>query len=219
MSDKPEPSPASLDGKIKTMDASTIGARAVGPIAAVTLRMATRIAKQRLVRLEHRVLATEHIRPLPEVGEAVHVVMNGYYSAWAIAGAIASLIPEPIDHMLVSTLGFHRENANDMIAMVDAGKVRSALLNVSTYFRSSDRDVFDFMKRAFVSRGQRVKVTRSHAKLMLFKTGSRSIVVEMSANLRSSQNWEQATIFNSAELLDFHRAWIDELHEAYKDDD
>jgi hypothetical protein len=95
--------------------------------------------------------------------------------------------------------------------------VARVVLNVSTYFRSSDRDIFDYIRRELSARGQRVMVTRSHAKLVLINAPPRAIVIEMSANLRSSQNWEQATVSDSAELLKFHRAWIADLHEEYNE--
>jgi hypothetical protein len=59
--------------------------------------------------------------------------------------------------------------------------------------------------------GFRIAALRTHAKLLLIATGEARIVVESSANLRSCHNVEQATVFNDAELFDFHRKWIDDL--------
>ena len=86
---------------------------------------------------------------------------------------------------------------------------------VSDYFKSSDRTIFADCRRKLESRGQRVLVCRSHAKLLLFSAADgRQLVVETSANLRSSQNHEQFSIIADAELLDFHRSWLAELTEA-----
>lgn len=197
----------SIDGALVT-----IGKR--GDVSAKgNQRKVTAIHKRRMARLEGRGRAAAIVAPLPVPGECLHLAVNGTYSGWAVALAIADLIVAPIDHLTISTLGFHRDNADDLIAWLDAGKVLGATLNVSTYFRSSDPDIFESIHRDMAARGQRVKVTRSHAKLLLFDAGPQAIVCETSANLRSSQNWEQATIFDDRELLEFHRAWIDDLIE------
>lgn len=179
-------------------------------------RKVSALFRRRMARLEGRGLARAVLDPLPQPGEVLHIALNGTYSGWALGMAIAELIVDPIDHLTISTLGFHRDNADDLIAWLDAGKVRGATLNVSTYFRSSDPDIFESIERDMTARGQRVMVTRSHAKLMLFDAGRQAIVCETSANLRSSQNWEQASIFDSRELLEFHRAWIDDLQQETK---
>ena len=49
-------------------------------------------------------------------------------------------------------------------------------------------------------------------------SASRAIVVETSANLRSSQNWEQAVVSDDRDLLTFHRTWIEKLHEETGED-
>lgn len=206
MSDEP--------GPFRSIDAVlvTIGKRA-DLSAKGNQRKVSALHKRRMARLEGRGRAAAVIDPLPAPGECLHLAINGTYSGWAVALAIADLITAPIDHLTISTLGFHRDNADDLIAWLDTGKVRGATLNVSTYFRSSDADIFESIHRDMTQRGQRVKVTRLHAKLLLFDAGPQAIVVETSANLRSSQNWEQASIFDSRELLEFHRTWIDDLHE------
>lgn len=58
----------------------------------------------------------------------------------------------------------------------------------------------------------KIVVTRSHAKCILIPTEAGAFyVVEGSSNLRSSDNLEQMTIFNSKEVHDWHAAWIDEI--------
>lgn len=200
----------------KSIDA-TLGA--IDKAAAPTDRSHRKVTathRRRLAILDGKGRAAAIMDPLPTPGECLHLAISATYSGWAVAAAIAGLIPDPIDHLTISTLGFNRENADDLIAWLDAGRVRAATLNVSTYFRSSDRDIFESIKRDMTARGQTVMVTRSHAKLLLFDAGPRAIVCETSANLRSSQNWEQATIFDDRELLEFHRAWIGNLHREYE---
>jgi hypothetical protein len=183
--------------------------------AKAAVRQTRRIAAKRFATLQQHKAALVDLRPLPGTGEAIHGVMSGTYSAWSLATAIVELLDVPVDELVISTLGFNRPNANALCELLDAGKVRSALLNVSDYFRSSDRTIFADIKRDLEARGQRVLITRSHAKLLLFSVSDgRRLVVETSANLRSSQNWEQYAVFHDAELLQFHRDWITALAES-----
>lgn len=176
-------------------------------------RHVRRIAGKRFLRLQQHHAALEHIAPLPEPGYAVHGCMSGTYSAWSLATACIELLGT-IDELTIGTLGFNRDNCRDLCAMLDAGTVRRCTLVVSDYFRSSDRTIFADCRRDLESRGQRVVVCRSHAKLLLFSADGRQIVVETSANLRSSQNFEQFSIIADAELLAFHRTWLTELTET-----
>lgn len=186
-------------------------------VARKALRLTERTVKRRMERMSQRRSAREHLYPLPVPCETLHLAMDGRYSAWHLVTAALDLLGCRGARVVISTLGFNRENADDLIGLIDDGTIASAVLNVSTYFRSSDRDIFDHIRREMTARGQRVMVTRSHAKLVLIDAPPRSIVIEMSANLRSSQNWEQATVSDSAELLEFHRAWIADLHEEYNE--
>jgi hypothetical protein len=175
-------------------------------------RIARKVTARRFARLEQLRAAVEALRPLPWPGEAIHGVTGTSFSGWMIAAAIVELLrPAPIDAMTICTLGFNRENARDLCGLLDSGAVRSVLLLVSDYFKSSDRTIFADIRQDLERRGQRVAIARSHAKLMLFDAGERHIVVETSANLRSSMNVEQFSVADDPALLAFHRGWIDEL--------
>ncbi len=174
------------------------------------------VARRRFTRLEQRGNAIEHIGTLPGPRESLHMALDGRFAAWHLGEAIIELLAMPIAELWVCTLGFNRDNCNSLCTMLDARKVRSATLIVSDYFRSSDRTIFEDCRQELETRGQRIVITRSHAKLLLFDASPRQIVVETSANLRSSQNWEQATICDDAALLSFHRSWLRDLVEATK---
>lgn len=176
-------------------------------------RHTRRVARRRFLTLTKHGHAVEHLRPLPGPYESIHAVMNGRFSGWDIATAVIELLAERVDELTVSTLGFSRQNMESVVSLLDRGSVGSLLLNVSNYFQSTDRKIFADIQRQLESRGQRVGVTRSHAKLMLFRTATRNIVVETSGNLRGSMSWEQFSVADDAELLDFHRGWIEALIE------
>ena len=202
-----------IDATLPVLDVSTLPALSpASPTAAkAARRLARRIERRRFARLEQHAAAIAHLAPLPRPGEIMHGAMDGRFSGWSLATATIELLAEPIDELIVSTLGFNRQNCDSLLELFDGGTIRSVLLNVSNYFRHSDREIFGQIRHELESRGQRVAITRSHAKLLLLKTATRCIVVETSANLRSSQNWEQFAISDDAELYAFHKAWLKDL--------
>ncbi|MAT71182.1 MAG: hypothetical protein CMJ58_16850 [Planctomycetaceae bacterium] len=179
--------------------------------AKAQLRLVRRVEKRRFVRLQARRSAAAAIGRLPKRGESIHGVMDTSYSAWSLAEAVIELLNEPVRELVIGTLGFNRPNAEALCELLDQKQLKRVLLMVSDYFRSSDRTIFADIRESLESRGQRVAVTRSHAKLLLLRTKNRNVVIETSANLRSSQNWEQFVLSDDRRLLRFHQAWIEQL--------
>jgi hypothetical protein len=171
--------------------------------------------RRHVSRIDRRkfIKATEHVDQLPAAGEAIHGVMAPNYDAWMLLTAISDLAaPATIRHLTAATLGFSRKHGRELLEALDSGRIGSALLVVSHYFKSVDPTIFQEIEQGLSARGQRAVVLRSHCKLLLAKlTDGRQIVVETSANLRTSNNVEQWTMSDSRELLEFHQAWIDEL--------
>ena len=56
------------------------------------------------------------------------------------------------------------------------------------------------------------KVCRNHSKIILIQQPGRQHVIADSANLRSSDNIEQFSIWNDSEVFAFHLGWMDEIH-------
>jgi hypothetical protein len=214
-------SPIEIDNRIRTLDVAALpvlpGTPASTAEAKAHRRHLRRVERRRFERMTQHGQAVAHLDPLPGPDESLHGVISGSYSGWSIATAIVDLLAVPVYELVISTLGFNRQNLDSLVTMLDAGTVRSVLLNVSNYFRHSDREIFADCRRTLESRGHRVAVTRSHAKLLLLRAGERHIVVETSANLRSSKNWEQFVISDDAELFDFHRQWILDLIDSTED--
>lgn len=203
-----------LDQLIPTLPTDRLAVVDVVPEITVkqARRITRRVASRRFATLRQHQTALQHLDPLPRPGESLHGVTSGAYSAWSLATAIIELLrPAIVEQMTVATLGFNRQNADSLCQLLDAGAVRHVLLLVSDYFRSSDRTIFADIRRDLQARGQRVAIARSHAKLLLFQAGDKSIVLETSANLRSSVNWEQFCIADDPALLAFHRTWIEDL--------
>ena len=153
---------------------------------------------------------------LPAPGETLHVVCRGNWPAWALVPrALELAAPATIRWLGLATLGFSRENIDELAGMLDAGLVGRADLLFSCYFRSHEVELVGHLAAEMATRGQRTVALRTHAKVIAAElTDGTALVVESSANLRSCRNVEQFTISNDRPLLDFHRGWMDELIRA-----
>ncbi len=120
--------------------------------------------------------------------------------------------PASILRLDIATLGFSRPNTNELFELLDAGQIRECTFVCSVYFRSVDTELFTYLDDGLKARGHRCEICRSHAKLLLFElSDGRNFVWESSANLRSCRNAETFVLSQSAELLSFHRDWLQEL--------
>jgi|GEM_PF-5169257 len=70
------------------------------------------------------------------------------------------------------------------------------------------------LARELPARGGWYCATRSHAKVIAARfTDGRCFVIESSANLRTCRNLEQFAITQDRGLFDFHRQWMESVHE------
>jgi hypothetical protein len=154
--------------------------------------------------------ARDHIKRLPEGGEAVHMVLSGRYQLFHLVPAVIELAaPATIDELHLCTLSYSKDNAADLLAMIDAGKIKRTWLLVSHYFSKANPHLFDPLEAALKSRKQEVLTCRSHAKIFLFRlSDGRKYVVHSSANMRSCKSIEQACFESDEGIYQFHAEWI-----------
>jgi hypothetical protein len=157
--------------------------------------------------------AVKHLERLPTDGESFHAVISGKYALWDLVPAMLEKIaPSTIDALTLATLSFSKQNAADMLALLDNGSIRTVVLLVSHYFKSTNREIYDSLIPQLLERGHKVCAMRTHAKLTLMQTtAGAKYVIESSANLRSCKNVEQFVMTQDANLYDFHRQWITDL--------
>ena len=175
---------------------------------------------RRLIRPENAAPLVDALPAGPE--DRTHCVLRGDF-------VLCDLIPAivrrhgPLGHVRIATLGLSTANAQSLAALVTAGRIAQLTLVVSHYFQQVDRTTTYREVAGELARiGARLAVTRNHAKILLlpfavapgFLTARAPLVIEGSANLRSSDNLEQIAIFADPELHDFHAAWIDQLAEV-----
>ena len=159
-------------------------------------------------RLDRAVEALDH---LPEAGEYWHCVVGGEFRGFDLLPAMLKLAKsERFDGLTLTTLGFSRDNLEDLGGMVEAKRIDPATLRIlaSDFFRRSDRDVWAHGAEQAKRLGYGFRSTRNHTKLILAAIVGKSFVVESSANLRSCANLEQFCITQSKALFDFHVEWI-----------
>ena len=154
--------------------------------------------------------AYKHLGPLPADGESLHGIISGKYALYELIPAIIERSAQPIVDLHVATLSFSKQNAADLLALIDDGHIEHMGLLISYFFKAQNRHLYDLLVPPLIERGHRVLSMRTHCKIILarMKDGTQ-YVAESSANLRSSVNIEQFVLTRSKELYDFHRGWIE----------
>lgn len=120
--------------------------------------------------------------------------------------------------MIITTLSLSQNNVDSLAGLIEDGYIDRLDLIVSVYFWANERHslipyIYDKLDRN--GRFQ-LAVAAIHTKTAQFETaGGRKIVLHGSANLRSSDNIEQITIEENAELYDFYADIFDTILERY----
>ncbi len=176
---------------------------------ATSTRQTRRLAKA----LDQPRQAAEQIGRLPTADESMHFVLNGEYPLAAFVPAIQRLAGEPIDELHITTLSFSETNIALLEGMAEAGTLKKVAIITSNFFAAEghDKRIYDCGVEFAKKWGFRIGAFRNHSKVMLFRFASGHYVVSSSANLRSGSNIETADLYQSPELYDFHRAWIESL--------
>lgn len=163
------------------------------------------------IRPENALEVLPHLPADPD--ERTHAVLRGDF---VLCDLIPAIIREHgrCPQLHIATLGMSSANADALASLHHAGLIGEITICCSLYFRQVDR-LSTYREVAARLEGiAKIIVARNHAKVICLPTESGDhFVIEGSANLRSSDNLEQIAIFNDAELIAFHRAWMAELEE------
>jgi len=146
---------------------------------------------------------------LPEPGDCTHAVVRGDFVLCEIVPAIIGNTPTEL--VAIATLGMSKANAIQLADLRSRGLIRQLQILVSHYFAGVDK-TGTFADVCQILGADAPKVCRNHSKIILIQQPGRDFVIAGSANLRSSDNIEQFSIWNDAEVFAFHRAWMDEIH-------
>lgn len=157
------------------------------------------------------------VRRLPGPGETTHCILRGDF-------VLADLLPYLLEgyhcpHLRIATLGMSEENAKLLARLHERGQVGRLTVVLSHYFEQVNKATVYFECRRILEGIADFVVMRSHAKMIVLQRQGATLptddwlVIEGSANLRSSDNLEQMTIFNDRDVHDFHAEWIDHVRE------
>ena len=178
--------------------------------------ISTSVRNRKLVTFDARKVgsAAKCIAALPIEGESVHMIVGQMFAGFDLLPAMLALSgAQAYGRLVLTTLGFNRDNLAQLALMLDLKQIDPRTLTVlcGDFFRRADAGLWDIGKLQASERGYGWRSYRNHTKLTLAQLGRRFFVVESSANLRSCQNIEQFTLTQSRDLFDFHAGWIDEI--------
>lgn len=156
------------------------------------------------------------VRRLPEDGGTTHCILRGDF-------VLADLLPHLLEerycpHLRIATLGMSEENAKLLARLHEQGRIGRLTMVLSHYFEQVNKSTVYFEVRRILEGLAQFVIMRSHAKVICVPRALDEagvvrdwLVLEGSANLRSSDNLEQLTIFNDRDVHDFHAEWIDHV--------
>lgn len=158
--------------------------------------------------------AAELLPELPRQGEAIHVLMTGYFDLMQVIAAAMRQVPK-CSHLRIATLCFSKRNTAELLGLLDERRATPFRLTmlVSEFFRDHNKELFEkFAADLAGYTGATISAARSHCKVVCFDLGKDDgLAFEGSANLRTNRNREQLTVIRDRTLHDWHAAWIDEL--------
>jgi hypothetical protein len=177
-----------------------------------------RAATRRTVMLKE---AAEVIAHLPAEGEALHAITGRFDALYLLTALLDKM--GPAQAVKIATLSFNGRNLQELVRLLDEGKIARLTALCSSFFRAHNRELYAEALDEFRQRGQRVAAGRNHCKIITVElvTGGK-VSMEGSANLRTNSNAEQVAIIRDPSLHDFYARHIDDTvsrHEPENDND
>lgn len=172
-------------------------------------------AARRLIRAANADLLLAELPQEP--GESTHAILPGDFVFCDLLSRLIARLGCP-ERIHITTLSMSEANVQSLLGILHHPVRPHITLLVSYYFQSTNRDIFRTIQTLLVPHpGFRLAIGRQHTKVILMDyprqpEGPGPLVIEGSANLRSSNSLEQVAIFSSSELLQFHRDWIEEFY-------
>ncbi len=155
--------------------------------------------------------ASELLPELPQPGEAIHCLMQGYFDLCQVLTITAKRVPE-LHTLRIATLCYSKRNVTDLCELLEQRPGLRFTLLVSDFFVGNNKDGHAWATRELTAyQNVVVKAARTHCKVALFDSPTHAITFEGSANLRTNRNWEQLQITHDRELHDWHATWIDSM--------
>lgn len=184
-----------------------------------TPRILKRESKQKAINALRKEKAKSILTELPANGESYHIISNGSFDYFNFCPIIIDYMKGYTEHFYGSTWTMSRYNVNELLGLIDAGKIGKISMMTGIYFKRRESAVYATLLEGLQERHQRFLCFECHAKIMLFNYKDTYIVMEGSANFTANPRLEQNVITQSKELWEFHKAWKEEMYSHGKESD
>lgn len=151
---------------------------------------------------------------LPAAGESLHLVFDGDVDAFDMIPHCIGLAGAPADELYLVSWAISRPCCLELLELIDGRKAEGVAFIVDPSFRDKRASIYATALEGLLDRGQRMRTTRTHAKVTLMRVGSFFLTMETSANLNANKRIEQMTVTNHRGLYEFHRDWMEEILNA-----
>lgn len=154
-----------------------------------------------------------------ESGMRADVIISGAFIFGDFIEAYLTTHMAKAIKMTISTLSMSRANVDSLKTLLDKGYVDELNLIISDYFYSHEiNNLIPYIyENLDIEDRFQLAVAGVHTKTVHFITlGGKKIVMQGSANLRSSANIEQFIIEENPEVYDFYDEVLDKIIEEYK---
>jgi hypothetical protein len=175
-----------------------------------SLKSAARRAARRFIEPAN---ADEVVTALPaREGDVTHGVVPGDFVFCDIVPRVIAKhgCPPRLD---LATLSMSEDNVNTLLGVLNRPEQPAMSLLASVYFWETNQSIARAVETRLVPHPRfRAATGRQHTKLMIFDYPDKAWVIAGSANLRSSNCYEQFAIFAERDVLNFYRAWMEKFH-------
>lgn len=155
--------------------------------------------------------ANEVFSEIPGENESIHIISNGSFDYFTLVPICIELMGNSCNNFYFSTWTLNNSNSEAILKLYDDKKVQKINCLVGLYFKKREAAVFNMIYEGLKERGQRIFSNENHSKITLLDNGKDYIVIEGSANFTANPRIEQFTVYNSKQLFDFHKSWMDEI--------
>ena len=202
-----------------TFDFNVVGMLSADELETDAMPDAARIRRRFKLKGLNRLQLKKVAKVLPEIpaaGESWHIISDGGYDFWKFVPYLVGLIGRA-DEFYGSTWTIARQNVVELLELYDKGLIKRISMLTGLYFKRRESAVYATLLNGLMTRGQRYKAFKNHAKIILLKGWAgktcrkNHITIEGSANFTANPRLEQFVITNDKLLYKFHRDWMEKI--------
>lgn len=173
------------------------------------IRLSRKVAKREFRKIEQTKNAIEHLLPLPQPDESIHMVTNARFDFYDFIPAILQIENSSIKKLVLATWIINKSNIDNMFKLFDSGEIKEIGLLTGIYFKRRESSNYTFLAEGMIERKQKFRAALSHAKFFSLELeNGKHYTIESSANMTENGNVETHVLSSSKELHNFHCNWI-----------